>query len=767
MAHIHRPVVSDTFKNHRRLKDSDVTWLYGPLHTAADPVPPAKVATTEDRLDLVKAMGKKPILKHRSISELLNAPRSASPSLEAVSAEMASPGDDRPSLLQTTSEPHILPSGTRRQSPPRAFSGSLSGMIRRDSSSSPRIGSDGENTGVKKHISFNTFVEQCIAIDKPRSSTLSNGLVAWEDESGSPYDEDQTIYYEDDDEDAVLTMRSSSSSSAESSRTPSIRRPSLGSHSSSVDNKERVTIAPIAPTMLKTFDFSPGQSPAVVFVPPQGSLFVEDLSSMNRFSGQATLRLGASASAIPQTPSPPTQSQWDDEDDDRGMGFDYFGGPDNGVEEEYGSSAYSKHSIQRNVLPDRNDSSYGRPSRYGIPARTASGSFPSPQAGSASALPPTARAPTTPGRSILKQATSDINGSAPDSLRDVTDKVDIHFPSNSGVVLPTIPPAPASVLLTDPIPVSRQSSTSDILPPTASEGLLSAPLPSRGRSTVRMPVNVEQRERSSSKGSSPIGSVSPSSSRAPSVLGRPIVKAVNIGNRLELNTGLVNPSLQQPSLSTVPSQHLIDEAYQAPTLPDSPRGRNGIPSSSASQSTVSMSHDASLQKHADHRTNGISFNDPIYRSQEHPRSLDAVSTTPYIATENVPINLMHERPGKNSGSLRRSIASLDDDEGAPDGADGYSYHSANPTPSNSPISTFKPLPPVSPSVHHRRPSSGISIGHPQPSGVEEDGTLVSRAVEIVSSAKGLLGAIWNAGVGAPASPVESYPSVSGRRASDG
>ncbi|GAA5907160.1 hypothetical protein JCM8208_006707 [Rhodotorula glutinis] len=34
------------------LKDSDVTWLYGPLHTAVDAVPPPKVATAGDRLGL-------------------------------------------------------------------------------------------------------------------------------------------------------------------------------------------------------------------------------------------------------------------------------------------------------------------------------------------------------------------------------------------------------------------------------------------------------------------------------------------------------------------------------------------------------------------------------------------------------------------------------------------------------------------------------------------------------------------------------------------
>jgi hypothetical protein len=34
------------------VEDSCVTWLYGPLYTAIDPVPPAKAATMEDRLNL-------------------------------------------------------------------------------------------------------------------------------------------------------------------------------------------------------------------------------------------------------------------------------------------------------------------------------------------------------------------------------------------------------------------------------------------------------------------------------------------------------------------------------------------------------------------------------------------------------------------------------------------------------------------------------------------------------------------------------------------
>ena len=61
-----------------RLKDSDVTWLYGPLHTAVDPVPQPKASTLEDHIDLDKGSGTKPILKHRTISELLTLPSNSS-----------------------------------------------------------------------------------------------------------------------------------------------------------------------------------------------------------------------------------------------------------------------------------------------------------------------------------------------------------------------------------------------------------------------------------------------------------------------------------------------------------------------------------------------------------------------------------------------------------------------------------------------------------------------------------------------------------------
>lgn len=226
-----------THSSHR-LKDSDVTWLYGPLHTAVEWTPPPKPkadptsvddknpASAQDRLDLSIGLrgAKKPILKHRSICEFLT---SDLPAGSPLLSSLANDGDrnveeandemwvqdkdqddtelleltsdrDRPPLLHTKSDTHITrwPSRAfRRDSPPRIIAEEQSaGAVTTPSSTtsassylsgqtsstmtqtySQTSGSDQDPAtagasngfGRKKHITFNTFVEQCIAIDKP------------------------------------------------------------------------------------------------------------------------------------------------------------------------------------------------------------------------------------------------------------------------------------------------------------------------------------------------------------------------------------------------------------------------------------------------------------------------------------------------------------------------------------------------------------------------------------------------------------------------
>ncbi|KAG5340388.1 hypothetical protein C0989_001806 [Termitomyces sp. Mn162] len=178
------------------LKDSDVTWLYGPLHTAGDWAPPPKPLPSPG-LDLTTH---KPILKHRSISQLLTSdltspvfsptePDSevsyfAHPPPHVVDKPDGSSKPRRPVLPHTKSDTHIARWGSnrafRKDSPPRidppAQPPSPTGIHSPDGYSSCNNQSSDSTTPApsqrngqkKRHISFNTFVEQCIAIDKPK-----------------------------------------------------------------------------------------------------------------------------------------------------------------------------------------------------------------------------------------------------------------------------------------------------------------------------------------------------------------------------------------------------------------------------------------------------------------------------------------------------------------------------------------------------------------------------------------------------------------------
>lgn len=203
-----------------RLKDSDVTWLYGPLHTAVDWEPPHhpkddpptidNQSTSPELLGLglssaseqASQMRSKPILKHRSISDLLTG---ALPNLNNTDDdvesdhdlddhedEAISPAPSRPPLLHTKSDSNVLRWSRsrpfRKDSPPRIIASarqsrpsevtnpvvappmderSGSSDSARETTSSSQDLSGCPNGGKRRHISFNTFVEQCIAIDSP------------------------------------------------------------------------------------------------------------------------------------------------------------------------------------------------------------------------------------------------------------------------------------------------------------------------------------------------------------------------------------------------------------------------------------------------------------------------------------------------------------------------------------------------------------------------------------------------------------------------
>ncbi|OJA20451.1 hypothetical protein AZE42_06079 [Rhizopogon vesiculosus] len=183
------------------LKDSDVTWLYGPLHTADYPAPtptPKPSPNTAAALDLPMIPSSppptKPILKHRSIMELLTSDLPSSPMFSPPDSDedevfhvhsdheppkhLTGPGVagiiKRPPLMHTKSDTHISRLGPnrafRRDSPPRIIPSGT-----QLASEKPPISPQGSSSDAmivpfqkRKHISFNTFVEQCIAIEKPK-----------------------------------------------------------------------------------------------------------------------------------------------------------------------------------------------------------------------------------------------------------------------------------------------------------------------------------------------------------------------------------------------------------------------------------------------------------------------------------------------------------------------------------------------------------------------------------------------------------------------
>jgi hypothetical protein len=193
-----------------------VTWLYGPLHTAVDWTPPPKpIPEPTSALDLSTIH--KPILKHRSISQLLTSDLPTSPHFsppESTSSDNDEPEPSshsshtaRPPLTHTKSDTHITRWGPsrafRKESPPRidppsaaysptnldAFFTPSPAQSTSDNTPTARAVSPNPAGGQqkKRHISFNTFVEQCIAIEKPKKN------IEYEDDDDGEEEEDEYV----------------------------------------------------------------------------------------------------------------------------------------------------------------------------------------------------------------------------------------------------------------------------------------------------------------------------------------------------------------------------------------------------------------------------------------------------------------------------------------------------------------------------------------------------------------------------------------------
>mgnify|MGYP001611349655 FL=1 len=354
-----------------RLKDSDVTWLYGPLHTAVDAVPPPRVATASERLGLEPlrslsdaradqakaakiagsaagapkaatpvgtkkaphrkpAIASKPILKYRSLSDILLPPNTpASPVLESID-ELDHAGAGLPSSRSAADLRRTNSTGGSRSQTHSPRGGSPDRALTSDSSSSAASA-----TG-RRHISFNHRVEQCIAVDSTEEAQKYPSATA-----SSSDDSD-----DGDDEDDVLTFRSSPrvANFGPNAMSPSHTR----TRSSTEREREPHTIVWLGPTTLKSTELWPHPSPAVVYQdhPPTAS---------EAASGKAAAVAAAAGDEQPgrnpytqpvatYTTRPASQpaggrkpydyaggiagqmgSQWDPEDDDEdyAMGFDY------------------------------------------------------------------------------------------------------------------------------------------------------------------------------------------------------------------------------------------------------------------------------------------------------------------------------------------------------------------------------------------------------------------------------------------------------------
>jgi len=208
----------------------------------------------------------------------------------------------KPGLFSVKSDSNLVGKPSRRTgSSPNALP-----LVSAQKKKSPSIGrSDSEE---KRHISFNHRVEQCIALDHQYPD--------YDD-----YDEDEFEEEEEDvssEEEEVLTMKSSPRTS------PAI------SHASSSASKAadiQATIAKLAPTRLKTSEVYPSPSPVVV--DPTGFL----ATRANNGSTVSTypVQYGYARAGIPPSHGDPTARgvQWDLDDDFNGD-FDYFDGPDLG-----------------------------------------------------------------------------------------------------------------------------------------------------------------------------------------------------------------------------------------------------------------------------------------------------------------------------------------------------------------------------------------------------------------------------------------------------
>lgn len=268
-----------------RLKDCDVTWLYGPLQTANNYSISEPVTEPTSRLSKNNSfLSKKPILKKRSMSEVMLAKSLSSSSLvrqaaAAVQAQQLRPSlRNRPTLGRAQSDFSAITSRTMSTDTSRSYasSHSTSGLATPDQ-------------GEKRHIRFDDTVGQCIAVD------VKDG----EDEDEDPWAVDSDS---DSSDDGLVMMKKSNSNNSNNSNK---KRP-MSRSNSKTNMLENKIIEILEPTTLKYRTDSPD-------VPDQashslGSGFWSRKGNLSPSPSQETLR--------PSNPSRNFLVAEEDDDDD-------------------------------------------------------------------------------------------------------------------------------------------------------------------------------------------------------------------------------------------------------------------------------------------------------------------------------------------------------------------------------------------------------------------------------------------------------------------
>jgi hypothetical protein len=204
-----------------------VTWLYGPLQTGSDKslrIPPASPVNGSRISKSNSFLNKKPILKKRSVSEIMLQRSLSSSSLlkqaaAAVQAQQSHGYEYHPDLLRTGFIPTSFSSRPLSREHPSLLS----------SISSSGLQSPGTE---RKRIHFNEQVEQCIALDMKGDDDEEPDYLAMD------HDDDS-----DSDDGGIMMKRSNSSR-----RLPPLQRSATPRPNG---NNESKTIAMLPSTTLK------------------------------------------------------------------------------------------------------------------------------------------------------------------------------------------------------------------------------------------------------------------------------------------------------------------------------------------------------------------------------------------------------------------------------------------------------------------------------------------------------------------------------------